>query len=114
MRAFFFFLTGAAAALAAFSRTGHILMYAPGRGFTCRLAATPVSLKKGCLVCGSCTGRVQQNRLHTDVCSRSRLHLPPCCHLTAHSHPVPEYHAFSSLPAADDRSHPAARPRAAG
>jgi len=29
---------------------------------------------------GSGVGCVQQNRSHTDVCSRSRLHLPPCCH----------------------------------
>jgi len=40
-------LSAAAAALAAFGKTGHILMYAPGLRFTCRLAATPVSLKKG-------------------------------------------------------------------
>ncbi|MDF7649902.1 hypothetical protein PUG42_15205 [Erwiniaceae bacterium L1_54_3] len=43
---FFFFLLCTAAALAALSHPSHILMYAPGDVFACRLASAQISLKK--------------------------------------------------------------------
>ncbi|ORM70012.1 hypothetical protein [Pantoea rwandensis] len=49
---FFFFLICTAAALATLSHTGHILMYALGDVFTCRLASAQISLKKH--LCGFC------------------------------------------------------------